>query len=253
MHPIIWQAGGFSLHAYGLLVATGLVVGVAVIAWFAWRYEKIAPDITVDLALWSILASIVGARLLYVVGQWDYYREHPLEIVMLQNGGLVFLGGFLLGWAVLYWLTKRRHLPLLKLMDATAPGISIGYAIGRLGCFLNGCCFGLPTNLPWGVTFPAGSLASQYCPGGAVQPTQLYSALAMTAAALFCAFLYRRKKFDGQIAAWWFILYPVYRFTVEFFRFSPLHWLGLTPVQWLVLPLLIAGIGGLYYLGRQHA
>jgi phosphatidylglycerol:prolipoprotein diacylglycerol transferase len=253
MHPVIFQAGGFAVHSYGLLVATGLAAGVALIAYFAWRYEKIAPDVILDLALYCILASIVGARLLYVAGQWEYFAEHPLEIVMLQNGGLVFLGGFLLGLLVLYWLTRRRKLPLLKIMDATAPGISFGYALGRLGCFLNGCCFGLPTDLPWGIMFPAGSLAAQYCPGVRVHPTQLYSALLMLAVSLICALLYRRKKFDGEIAGWWFILYALYRFTVEFFRFSPLRWFALTPVQWLVIPLFCCGLWGLYYFRRHSA
>jgi phosphatidylglycerol---prolipoprotein diacylglyceryl transferase len=251
MHPIIFQAGGLTLHAYGLLVATGLAVGVALIAYFAWHYERIAPEIIIDLALYSILSSIVGARLLYVAGQWEYFAEHPLEIVMLQNGGLVFLGGFLLGLAVLWWLTRRRNLPLLKIMDATAPGISVGYAIGRLGCFLNGCCFGQPTDLPWGIVFPAGSLASQYCPGARVHPTQLYSALLMLLVFVIIVLLYRRKKFDGQIASWWFILYALYRFTVEFFRYSPLHWFALTPVQWLVIPFFFFGIWGLFYFRRR--
>ncbi|MFA5113411.1 MAG: prolipoprotein diacylglyceryl transferase [Candidatus Margulisiibacteriota bacterium] len=253
MHPVIWQAGGFTLHAYGLMVALGLGIGVALIAYFAWRYEKIAPETILDLALYCILGGIAGARLLYVAGQWEYFAEHPLEIVMLQNGGLVFLGSFLVGIPLLAFLVKKRKLSLLKVLDATAPGISLGYAIGRLGCFLNGCCFGLPTDLPWGLVFPAGSLAAQYCPGVRVHPTQLYSSLLMLLVFAVTALLYRRKRFDGEIASWWFILYALYRFTVEAFRFSPFHWLSLTPVQWLVLPLFLFGIWGLFYFRRRAA
>jgi phosphatidylglycerol:prolipoprotein diacylglycerol transferase len=251
MHPVILQAGFLSIHSYGLMVALGIAFGVALTVYFAWRRERIAPEVMLDLALYSIIAALIGARLTYVAGQWDYFVQNPLEIVMLQNGGLVFLGGFLLGLAVLCWLALRRRLAPLKIMDATAPGVSLGYAIGRLGCFLNGCCFGQPTGLPWGIEFPPGSLAAQYYPGIRVHPTQLYSALLMLGAALACVLLYRRKKFDGEIAGGWFILYSVYRFAVEFLRYSPFRWLGLTPVQWLVIPLFGFGIWGLYYF-RRH-
>jgi phosphatidylglycerol:prolipoprotein diacylglycerol transferase len=251
MRPILWQWGGLTIHSYGLMVATGLAVGVALIAYFARRYEGIPPATILDLALYCILSGLAGARLLYVVGQWPYYAEHPLEIIMLQRGGLVFLGSFMVGIPVFLFLTAKRRLPWLKIMDATAPGISLGYAIGRLGCFLNGCCFGLPTSLPWGIVFPTGSLAAQYCPGEKLHPTQLYSSLLMAAVFVITALLYRRKRFDGEIACWWFILYPLYRFSVEFFRFSPIRWFSLTPVQWLVMPLFLFGLWGLSYFRRR--
>lgn len=253
MYPTLFHLGGLTVHSYGLLVALGLAIGIAIIARYASKYEGLAPELIIDLALYCVIAAFIGARLLYVLGEWQYFLANPLEIIMVQHGGLVFFGGFLLGLAALILLAGRKRLPLLKIMDAAAPGLSLGYAIGRLGCFLNGCCFGLPTTLPWGVVFPAGSLAAQYCPGEKLHPTQLYSSFLMTLVFLFIAWLYRRKKFDGEIAGWWFILYALYRFIVEFFRYSPFHWFGLTPMQWLVVPLFACGAWGLVYYRKRAA
>ncbi|MFC1511517.1 prolipoprotein diacylglyceryl transferase, partial [Candidatus Margulisiibacteriota bacterium] len=110
-----------------------------------------------------------------------------------------------------------------------------GIAIGRVGCFLNGCCFGLPTKLPWGMVFPFGSLAHSYFPGEHLHPTQLYSSLGGLVIFLLIVWLYRQKKYDGHIFLWWLIFYSIYRFLVEFLRYSPMHWLGLTPSQWIVV------------------
>jgi len=151
----------------------------------------------------------------------------------VNKGGLVFLGGFLFDLAAVIWFAKRKNIPLMKLLDVLAPGSALGYAIGRVGCFLNGCCFGCPANLPWAVKFPAGSLAYSYYPNQMVHPTQLYAILSMTLAFLILLLIYRRKKYDGQLFYWFLVFYGSYRLIVEFFRFSPIHWLGLTPSQWI--------------------
>ena len=131
--------------------------------------------------------------------------------------------------------------------------MALGYAFGRIGCFLNGCCFGLPTNLPWGVVFPPGSLADFYCHGERLHPTELYSSFSGLLIFIILALLYRHKKFNGQILFWGLILYSIYRFLVEFLRYSPIHWLGLTPSQWLVIPACAIGVWGLIYYRRAKA
>jgi phosphatidylglycerol:prolipoprotein diacylglycerol transferase len=229
-----------------------------VLAWlilslYYGKKEGVSGQTILDLALYVMIASIVGARLVYVLGQWDYFRANPLEIIMVQNGGLVFLGGLLLALLAVALYARLKHIPLLKLMDIMAPGTTLGYVLGRLGCFLNGCCFGLPTNLPWGVVFPPGSLAAAYCPDQVLHPTQLYSSLAMFFSFLFLIRLYRQKKFDGQILFWGLTFYSLYRFLVEFLRFSPIHWLGLTPSQWLAIVLFIFGLWGLSYFRNKTA
>ncbi len=249
MLPTLLKFGWLEVHSFGLFVAAGFLAGIALTLFYASK-EKISPNHVLDLAILTVISAVVGARLFYVLGQFDYYRSNPLEIVMVQNGGLVFLGGLLLSLAAVYFYARRQHIPLLKLFDAITPGTALGYAIGRIGCFLNGCCFGLPTHSPWGVVFPPGSLAAAFCPGQPLVPTQLYSSLLMLIAFLALAWLYRRKGFDGQILFTGTVLYSLYRFAIEFFRYSPVHWLSLTPSQWIVIPLFIFGLWGLYRFGR---
>jgi len=251
MHPILLKFGWLEVRSYGFFVALGFLAGILITLFFADR-EKIDRQNILDLSIGVIIAAIVGARLFYVLGQWEYYRSNPLEILMVQNGGLVYLGGLLLAIALVYFYGRARHIPLLKLFDAATPGTALGYAIGRIGCFLNGCCFGLPTKMPWGVIFPKGSLAEAYCADVPLHPTQLYSSLAMLLAFLVMVWVYRKKKFDGQIIFLGLIFYSLYRFIVEFFRFSPIHWLHLTPSQWVVVPLFIFGVWGLAYFHKSN-
>ena len=116
---------------------------------------------------------------MYVLGRWGDYKNNLVDIIMVQKGGLAILGGFGLTFLVLILLARRRRIPVLRLFDAIAPGLALGYAIGRIGCFLNGCCFGVPTNLPWGLVFPLGSLAAQTFPDVHIHPTQTYASLSM--------------------------------------------------------------------------
>jgi phosphatidylglycerol:prolipoprotein diacylglycerol transferase len=244
MFPVLFKIGPLAVHSYGFLVAVAFLTGLVISVFYA-KKEGIGNQIILDLAIYVIISAIVGARIFYVLGQWDYYRSNPVEILMLQNGGLVFLGGLLFSILTVVIYARIKGLPLLKLLDALTPGTALGYAIGRIGCFLNGCCFGLPTKLPWGLVFPPGSLAALYFPGENIHPTQLYSSLSVLLVFFVLFWLYRRKKFDGQILFWGLILYAVYRFLVEFLRYSPFHWLQLTPSQWLSIALFIFGIWGL--------
>jgi phosphatidylglycerol:prolipoprotein diacylglycerol transferase len=250
MYPILFKFGVIEVHAYGFFVALAFLFGTLVSLHYA-KKEGIRSETILDLVIYVIIAAIVGSRLFYVIGQWDQFKDAPLEMFMVQKGGLVFLGGFLLAFLTVIGYAKIKGIPLLKFFDVLAPGTALGYSIARIGCFLNGCCFGLPTKAGWGVVFPFGSLAYSYFPGEHLHPTQLYSLASMLIVFFVLVRMYRSKKFDGQIACWWFILYAAYRFLVEFLRFSPIHWLGLTPSQWLVLPLFIFGLWGLNHYNKQ--
>jgi phosphatidylglycerol:prolipoprotein diacylglycerol transferase len=236
MYPVLFKIGPFSVHAYGFAIATAFLVGILISLHYA-KKEGIKADQILDLAVYVIIAAIVGSRFLYVIGQWHEYQDNLLEIFMVQRGGLVFLGGLFLVLLVVVWHAKRKGIPVLKLLDVVSPGTLVGYAITRIGCFFNGCCFGQPTELPCGMVFPPGSLAHAYFPGQHIHPTQLYASASMLLAFIILLLIYRRKRFDGHVFYWGLILYSVYRFLVEFIRFSPIHWLGLTPSQWMVIPL----------------
>lgn len=244
MYPILFKIGSLSIHSYGVMVAIAFLVGIFVSIYYA-KKEGIKEQIILDLAIYVIIVAIAGSRCFYVLGQWDQYKNNLVEIFMVQKGGLVFLGGFLLALLTIILYSKRKGIPLLKLFDILAPGVALGYAIGRIGCFLNGCCFGLPAKVSWALRFPAGSLAYSYFPGERIHPTQLYSSASMFLVFLILVFLYRSKKFDGQVFFLGIIFYPVYRFLVEFLRYSPIHWGGFTPSQWIVVFLFVFGIFGL--------
>jgi phosphatidylglycerol:prolipoprotein diacylglycerol transferase len=248
MYPILFRIGPVSVHAYGFMIALAFLIGIPISIHYA-RREGIKAETILDLAIYVIIAAIVGSRFFYVVGQWDEYKSNLPEIFMVQKGGLVFLGGLLLAVLVVVFYAKWKKTPMLKLLDALTPGTLLGYAITRVGCFLNGCCFGLPTRLPWGIEFPFGSLAYSYFPGEKIHPTQLYAVASMLVAFLIIALLYPRKKFDGQVFCWGLILYSVYRFLVEFLRYSPIHWLGMTPSQWMVLVMAVVAVYGLVHKG----
>ena len=250
MYPILFKAGIFEVHAYGFFIALAFIIGI-MITLFYTRREGIDPQIVFDLAIYVLLSAIVGSRLFYVIGAWDQFKDNWPEMFMVQRGGLVFLGGFIFCLITVLIYCRLKKIPVFKLFDAIAPATALGYSITRIGCFLNSCCFGLPTALPWGIKFPLGSLADSYFPGESLHPTQLYSMLSMLLVFVVLVLLYRKKSFDGQIFMWWFVFYAVYRFAVEAIRYCPIYWLGLTPAQWMVIPLFIYGVWGLWYHRRK--
>ncbi|MBN2057570.1 MAG: prolipoprotein diacylglyceryl transferase [Candidatus Saganbacteria bacterium] len=244
MCPILFKLGPFPVHAYGFMIAIAFLVGIVISMYFA-RREGVGPENILDLALYVILSAIIGARALYVIGTWDQYQGNIWEMFAVQKGGLIFLGGLLLAVLTVMLYARVKRIPILRLLDILTPGTALGYAITRIGCFLNGCCFGLPTDLPWGLEFPFGSLAYSYFPHQHIHPTQLYSSASMFLAFLALIWLYHKKQKDGFIFYWGLIFYSVYRMAVEFLRFSPIHWLGLTPSQWLVIFLAGGAVWGL--------
>lgn len=252
MHPILIRLGPFAIHAYGFMVAVAFLVGILVSIRYA-RKVGIRAGVILDLAIYVIFAAIAGARLLYVIGQWDHYKNNILEIFMVQRGGLAFLGGFLLVLLVIVLFAKLRKVNLLELLDVLAPGAALGYSIARIGCFLNGCCFGVPADVPWAVEFPFGALAYSYFPHERIHPTQVYAMLSMFIVFLVIVHLWKHRKYDGQVFFWWLILYSTYRFIVEFFRYCPstLYWLGLKPGQIIALGMFAAGLAGLCLMHKR--
>jgi phosphatidylglycerol---prolipoprotein diacylglyceryl transferase len=257
VHPIAFKLGTWPIYWYGVLVALGFVAGL----WTASRRAPITgmrSEDAADSGLWIIIGTIIGARLLHVVSYWQgsYAGQPWWEVFMIQRGGLVFYGG-LMGASFATMLYSRvRKVPLWKLADVLAPSIALGYVFGRLGCFTKGCCFGSQCSLPWAVRYPRGH---ETFPPGAdaaipVHPTQLYDSLLNLGLYLFLAWLYRRKKFDGQVFAAYLIIYAFTRSLVEHFRgdYTPGHIQGgLTPAQWVSVGILAAGIV-LYSVSRKR-
>jgi phosphatidylglycerol:prolipoprotein diacylglycerol transferase len=174
------------------------------------------PQKILDLCFYLLIASILGGRLLYVVVEYKYFLANPIEMLKFWKGGLVYYGGLIAAVGVGWLCMKKFQLPFWKTADVLAPSIAIGQAIGRWGCFFAGCCYGVRTDMPWGITFTnPDSLAPLGVP---LHPTQIY--LSLNALLIFGVLLWvqKRKRFDGQVLLTYGILYSIGRFIIEFFR-----------------------------------
>jgi phosphatidylglycerol:prolipoprotein diacylglycerol transferase len=251
MHPDAFNIGNFTVHWYGLAVAIGFAVGL----WLAARRglrEGLQPQWIADLGLPLILGTVVGARALYVVTYWkSQFAAVPFwRVFAVWEGGLVFYGGLVGATAAGIGYIVVRRLPLWKLCDALAPSIALGFAFGRLGCLMNGCCYGQACDLPWAVHFPGDHRTA----GAGVHPTQLYDAAWALALYVALAWGYRRKKFDGQIFALFLAGYAVLRSVFEAFRgdYTTERVGLLTPAQAFSI-VVVAAAAALYFVLERRA
>ncbi len=239
MRPILIKIGAITIYSYGFMLAVAFLAGTLLARAEAKR-KDLDPDIIFDLVLVIAAAGIIGARLFYVIGHLQEFAEKPLLAFAFWQPGLVFYGGLLLGAVAVFVFARLRRLFLWDIADILAPGLALGYAIARIGCFLNGCCYGAPTNLPWGVNFfdvPR-------------HPTQIYSLI--YSFAIFSVLWLSRKKITKPGVLFWSYLgmYSIARFTIEFFRTSQRVVGGLTAAQIIsIIVFLIASavvFGGSY-------
>jgi phosphatidylglycerol:prolipoprotein diacylglycerol transferase len=216
MHPELFKLGPLIIHTYGVLVAAGFLLGLGLAVRQA-KKENIPPDKIVDLGFYILLSALIGSRLFYILINASHYLKNPLDIFKIWEGGLVFYGGLLLAVPTVIWYIKKNSLGVWSIADTFAPSIAIGHAIGRLGCFFAGCCYGKPAEgLPWAVTFTdPESLAIIGVP---LHPTQIYESLGEFINFFILIILQRYKSFNGQLFQTYIILYSVLRFIVEFFR-----------------------------------
>lgn len=232
MHPIIWRiTETLAIKSYGIAIAAAFVVGILLTARHARKIGLKFNDF-VDMGFWVVIAAIVGARVFYILFNLPAYLKNPVAIVKIWQGGLIFYGGLFAAVLAAIIFMRRRGIPVWLGGDLIAPQIALGYAVTRLGCFLNGCCFGRPTELPWGVAFPPDCGAGRYIaqltfvamfsgqPVAEIRlhPVQLYAAAANLVIFAILLLAWRRRRFDGQIFWGYLLLYPVYRFVIEFFR-----------------------------------
>lgn len=196
-------------------MAVGMIAGL----WTASRFSSkrdINPDTIIDSGIWLILGGIIGARLYYVIANWNsIFANQPFyEVFMIQKGGLVYYGGLAGGLAGAYLFTRRKKIPFLKLLDILAVGLPVGHFFGRIGCFMNGCCYGKASNLPCAVHFPD----SHETGGVGVHPTQLYEAGLNILLFLWLANYFKKTEKDGYVTACYLMSYALLRFCVEFLR-----------------------------------
>lgn len=221
MHPILFRIGNFPIGTYGLLLTLGFFLAL-MLAQRLGRGQGIPSEHVSDLAVTLLLAGVIGSKLLMVVvdlGNGANLRD-VFDLGYLRAGGAIH-GGIIGATLAFYWRVRRLKLPLARTMDCLVPAVALGQAVGRLGCFAAGCCYGTASSLPWAVTFtdPNAQLLSGTPLAVPLHPVQLYTFLANLAVMGALLLLWRRRKFAGQIAACYFILEGFGRMVTE-------HWRG---------------------------
>lgn len=223
MYPIICRIGPFTVYSYGLM----LVVAFALSVWLAMDKAKklgIARDTVFNLAFAAFIWGIVGARVFYVAENARYYIKAPWEVFMLQRGGLSWFGGLIGGTAAGLFYLRRRNLAVYAMLDLLSPFVALAQSIGRLGCLLNGCCFGAES--AFGFYFPTHSAV--------LAPVQLYSSALLLAIFAILRFAQERSHRKGEIFFLYLLLYSFKRFFIEFWRAdNPAVFAGLTLFQLL--------------------
>jgi len=238
--PVLFKIGNFTVHSYGVAVALAFLLAIILIRHEVKR-KGFNADIAYDIVLFAMLGGIAGARLIYVVDHWHDFTQNFVQVFAIWQGGLVFYGGLIGGILAVLGYVKAKKLPVGKIADTTAPALAVGSAIGRLGCFANGCCHGEETTLPWGVTY-TDSLSSASPLGVPLHPTQLYE-FAYNVVILGVLWWARPKiKSDGLLFWMYVTLYGFFRFLVEFLRVNPAFFLGMSASQTFSLVLLATGL-----------
>lgn len=244
INPVAFRLFGIEIRWYGILIAIGVLLAVFFIEKLAKRKEYaygLYESIGTDLSIVAMIFGVLGARLYYVIFQWDYYKIHPEEILAIRNGGLAIYGGIIFGAIAIFIFSKYKNIKFIVLLDIVAPGLALAQSIGRWGNFANGEAHGGPTNLPWGIIVD----------GEKVHPTFLYESLVNFSIFLFLYFyLSKRQKFHGQLASIYFIVYGIGRFLIEAMRTDSLY-IGVFRVSQIVsIIILILGIG-IYIHGNR--
>jgi phosphatidylglycerol:prolipoprotein diacylglycerol transferase len=220
MRPVLLYIGSFPVYSYSVFVALAYLAGLSY-ALLEARRLKLDPLHVVDASIWFFIFAIVGARLMFMVVDYRRFIHDPREIYRVWNGGLVFYGGFVCSVLAGVAYIKRHRLPLGLWSDLFAPVAMIVLTVGRIGCLLNGCCYGkFAPGLPWGITYPVShpALGLAQVP---VHPTPIYESLATLAIFGLLLLIARHKRFHGQVFWTMVLLYAAARFVIEFFRGDP--------------------------------
>ena len=235
MHPEFIQIGSRTIYWYGVLMAAAFLAGM--VHWrLLGRREGRDAAFCTDLAFWIMIAGILGARVSYVAANWGHYAQHLMEIPRIDKGGVIYYGGFMGAVIAVVVIARLRREQPLALGDFVITALPLGHALGRIGCFLNGCCYGVPGNGSWCVALPA-------VDGIPRQPVQLYEAAFNLTLYVVLTLAYRARRPSGSVVALYLLTYPMGRFLLEFLRGDErLHWIGLTHAQVISVAAFVIGL-----------
>jgi phosphatidylglycerol:prolipoprotein diacylglycerol transferase len=242
--PHEYHFGPILINGYGIMAIVGVALGL-----YIQRLTAPPAGLSVrdsrDLSFWMLISGLLGSRVFYVLLHWQRYRGRPFyEMADYLGGGLMFQGGLITAVLVALLILRARQASFLRFGDALAPALALGQGLGRVGCFLAGCCHGrvVPAGFPLGVTFPPGGEAP---PGVALYPTELMESLGLLALSLF---LYKREKsptyVPGRVLGTYLVGSGLLRFVVDFFRGDDRGRavLGLAPTAWLAILICVSGV-----------
>lgn len=233
MLPEICKIGPFTIYAYGLMLVLGFFTSAYLAARQAKREQADSEQIF-NLLFWIFIFGIIGSRVFYVLNNFVFYWQHPWEIIMLQHGGMAWFGGLIFGSTSALLIIRKHKMNLFLTLDLLAPFIALGQAIGRIGCLLNGCCFGREAE--FGIYFKVFDQV--------LIPTQLYSSLLLLLIYVLLRIRQEHKHSPGEILCSYLFLYSLKRFLIEFLRNdTPRDFWGLTIFQVLSLAMFLLSVG----------
>jgi len=247
MHRIFITIGNFPIYTYGVIMVLAFIIALA----WAIKYtrpQELEPDKIMDYSIYLLIGGIIGARLIYVLLNLYYYLQNPWIILNIRRGGLSWYGAFLGGIVGTLLFAKKEKIKFTRLADIASPSVLLGLAVGRWGCFFNGCCYGKITTLPLGVEFKDAGLE------GLRHPTQIYESILCLIGFYILMKIYKHKHFTGEVFLGLLVTYSIVRFIVEFFREwtgdIPASLFGLNLAQWVSLLILI--IASIVWIKLAH-
>lgn len=263
MYPELFKLGPISVRSYGFMLAVSFFLGVYYVSRVA-RREKLDFGQLLTIAYILVFAGIIGARLSYVLFHLEEFSRNwtasfnPFHSTHFGIAGLNLYGGILAAIICTYIYLKARRMPVLKTLDVFAPTVGLGLLVTRLGCFLNGCCFGTPTDLPWGISFPENSIPYHVFGSAHLHPAQIYSSLYGLILFLFLHWRLKNRQFGGQVLALLLMIEAVFRYAIEYVRYyeDEMHvpFLGMNPTYNHLISILLFLLGlGIYTVQyRKH-
>ena len=242
MHPVLFRFHAITIYTYGFFVALAVLVAY----FFAGQRAKsmnLDSSMASDLVFYLFVSGVIGARLFYVIQHTEDYQGHLLKMISIPEGGLVWYGGFIVAALVGLGIAAWKRWPFLKLCDLLAPILPLAHAIGRLGCFFNGCCFGRETRSWTGLVFPGDEVPRL--------PVQLFEAGALFLLSISLFYYSRKKRPEGELFSLYLIVYSVFRFFIEFLRGDQKLLLFLTTPQWTSIFLFFGAIFLFFIINKK--
>jgi len=270
MYPELFKIGPFTVHSFGLMMAFGFIVASSLLAKELKR-KGYDPNLASTITLLAVVFGVAGSKILFLIEDWDYFILNPVREAF-SPGGLTWYGGFFFATFAIWILSRRKKIPFMKVCDAAAPGLMIGYGVARIGCHLSGDGdYGIPTSLPWGAVYSKGTfppshafrdfpeIVQKYGINGIVpdtipvHPAPIYEFILSIILFLILWRLRKNNYIDGKIFMLYLIFSGIARFAVEFIRLNPRLLFGFSEAQLISIVLIILGLAGLQYLSRLQS